>query len=379
MTDVKPKASPAGGQERRRLMDSTGSGVSRATPTTLAWSNIHYTIKPPRGIAGYFARRSARKAQAQKYLLDEEESGSSQQGKRSDADMEMEHATHGKPILKDLNGVVLPGQLVAIMGSSGAGKTTLLDILAGREKTGILTGTVTINGKPRDADFNRLAGYVTQDDCLLPLMTVFETLMFYANLKLPSHVTHRQRVDKVNALIDDLGLEKVRNARIGSQFDRGISGGEKKRVSIGCELITDPSILFLDEPTTGLDSYNSLTVMEKLHTLARRGHSIICTIHQPRSSIFSQFDQLMLMSQGSIVYYGPAAQAATHLSDLGFHIKPYVNPADFLLDVVIENEDRGQNKTERREISEAARSYSVTPHPVRRRNKQKDKRSSKKI
>jgi len=202
---------------------------------------------------------------------------------------------------------------------------------------------------------------------LMARMTVRETFRFYADLKLPSHVSKMEKLMKVEGLIDQLGLQKVADSKIGSQFQRGISGGEKKRVAIGCELITDPSIIFLDEPTTGLDSYNSLSVMEKLAQLAKKGTSVVCTIHQPRSTIFRQFDQLMILSQGSVVYMGPAKYATTYFNSLRYYIKPFINPADFLLDVVIENEEMRKRELEfsagGSDIAPIVKSHSYSRNP----------------
>eukprot|EP01121_Diplochlamys_sp_Union-15-3_P009968 TRINITY_DN274_c0_g1_i2.p1 TRINITY_DN274_c0_g1~~TRINITY_DN274_c0_g1_i2.p1 ORF type:complete len:571 (+),score=60.37 TRINITY_DN274_c0_g1_i2:290-2002(+) len=224
------------------------------------------------------------------------------------------------------------------MGSTGAGKSTLLDILYGRAKTGRVSGQVLANGTPRNRFFKRLSSYVTQDDCLMGTQTIKETFTFYSKLKLPSEMSKELKKSRVEAVISELGLEKVEDSIVGTQFKRGISGGEKKRVSIGTELITDPGLLFLDEPTTGLDSYNSLGVLDNLHRLAKGGRTIICTIHQPRSTIYEFFDRLMLLSSGNVVYFGPAKDAISYFAGLKFFIKPFINPADFLLDVI--------NKTE---------------------------------
>eukprot|EP01103_Thecamoeba_quadrilineata_P005447 TRINITY_DN15243_c0_g1_i1.p1 TRINITY_DN15243_c0_g1~~TRINITY_DN15243_c0_g1_i1.p1 ORF type:complete len:644 (+),score=100.96 TRINITY_DN15243_c0_g1_i1:141-2072(+) len=246
--------------------------------------------------------------------------------------------TKDKVLLNNVSGMVKPGQLLAIMGSTGAGKSTLLDVLVGYKNTGQLNGDIKINGQPRNSHFKRMAGYVTQDDCLMETQTVRETLQFCANIKLPQYLSQEERERRVQNVIDELRLTKVSESFVGSQFVRGISGGEKKRVSIGCELITDPGLLFLDEPTTGLDAYNSLVIMELLNTLAKSGRTIVCTIHQPRSSIFDLFDQLLLLSQGNVVYFGPANKAVEYFAAVGIHCGNFTNPADFFIDTVIENE-----------------------------------------
>lgn len=293
-------------RRNRSLAKSTGSGGGIA----LTWEDICYSFAPKRSMMSYLKKPTLAEERAQKLILNH------------------------------ISGAVLPGQLLAIMGASGSGKTTLLDVLAGRQKTGTLTGRILVNGQQRDKYYKRQSGYVTQDDCLKERLTVYETFLFYAHLRLPSHLTIAERKERVERVIEELGLEKVRDSRVGGQFLRGISGGERKRVSIGCELITDPSLVFLDEPTTGLDSYNSLGVMDRLAALATHGRAVVCTIHQPRSTIFQNVDQLMILSRGDVVYFGPARHAVTYFAGLYFHIKPFINPADFLLDVVVQNQER---------------------------------------
>lgn len=247
-------------------------------------------------------------------------------------------AKEPKTILKNVSGSVRPGQLLAIIGSTGAGKSSLLDVLAQRKNPSYVSGRIRVNGRKPDKTFNRLSSYVTQDDCFQGLLTVRETLQFYADLQLPSSVSSRERQRRVEELIDMLGLAKVRDARVGTQFARGISGGEKKRLSIGCSLIADPGIIFLDEPTTGLDAYNSYSVLNALNELCKRGRTIVCTIHQPRSTIFDLFDQLMVLSQGGVAYFGPASEAVEYFSSVGFVCPQYINPADYFIDVTVESE-----------------------------------------
>eukprot|EP01100_Stratorugosa_tubuloviscum_P002234 TRINITY_DN1509_c2_g1_i1.p1 TRINITY_DN1509_c2_g1~~TRINITY_DN1509_c2_g1_i1.p1 ORF type:complete len:639 (-),score=286.02 TRINITY_DN1509_c2_g1_i1:94-2010(-) len=240
-----------------------------------------------------------------------------------------------KTLLHKISGAVQPGQLLAIMGPSGAGKSTLLDVLACRKTLGTIEGQILVNGEKQTSKFKRISGYVTQDDCLLPTLTVRETLSFYANLKLPKTIPQEEKDEKVERIIEDLRLTKVANSQVGSSDFRGLSGGEKKRLSIGCELITDPMLLFLDEPTTGLDSYNSLIVMETLQRLAsKQGRTVICTIHQPSSNIFQLFDQLMLMSNGKLAYLGPANLAIDYFSTYNLCCPPFTNPAEFFIDLL---------------------------------------------
>jgi ABC-type multidrug transport system ATPase subunit len=241
-------------------------------------------------------------------------------------------------VLDDVTGSAVPGELVAMLGSTGAGKSTLLDILAGTHKGGTITGRVLVNGwAPRSK--RHLVGYVSQDDCLLATQTVWETLMFYAVLRLPSAMSHAQKRAAVDALIAELGLEKARNTYVGNALIRGISGGERKRLAIGCQVISRPGLLLADEPNTGLDCFNSLAVMLVLKNLARQGHTVLCTLHQPRASIVNLLDRVLILSNGKLVYSGQTASTTEHFQRLGWQHPEHTNPADFALDVAILSEE----------------------------------------
>lgn len=245
-------------------------------------------------------------------------------------------------ILHNINHTIYPGQVVALMGPSGAGKTTLLDILAGRTKRGTTKGQVLINDHSYDASFSRIAGYVSQDDNLLGTMTVRETLRFAADLRLPSCVSSREKREIVNDVMKKLKISEIADRKIGSALSRGISGGERKRVSIGCELVAQPHILFLDEPTSGLDSTSAYSVIHELVLLAKReGRTIVFSIHQPRSNIFAEFDELMLLSKGRLVYVGEADQAERHFNKMSYNFPQKANIADGLLDLIVQAEGEG--------------------------------------
>lgn len=167
---------------------------------------------------------------------------------------------NGKTILNHVTGTVRPGELLAIMGASGAGKSTLLDILARKNKSGTVDGTFYVNGReiPDDA-FRRVTGYVDQEDTLLPTLTVYEAVLLSALLRLPRDMSRQAKVFRTLETMNELGILGIKDSRIGESGKRSISGGEKRRVSIACELVTGPSILFLDEPTSGeLDSSMTL-------------------------------------------------------------------------------------------------------------------------
>lgn len=243
-------------------------------------------------------------------------------------------------ILHDLSGCVLPGTMLAIIGGSGAGKSTLLDVLARRKTMGEITGAVLYNGV-HASDLKtlllRVTGYVTQEDILKETLTVRETLMFQAQVRLdPRLFSPEQCATRVEKVMADLGLSHRADSRIGNEANRGLSGGEKKRVAIGVQLVTDPSVLFLDEPTSGLDAFNSLSVMRLLRQLAEKGKTVIATVHQPRSTMYDLFDQLLVLNQGRTVYQGPAKNATSYFARLGFRVPEHVSPADYVIDVLLD-------------------------------------------
>ncbi|XP_028599423.2 broad substrate specificity ATP-binding cassette transporter ABCG2-like isoform X1 [Podarcis muralis] len=238
-----------------------------------------------------------------------------------------------KDILRDINGIMRPG-LNAILGPTGCGKSSLLDILAARKDPHGLSGDVLINGAPQPANFKCISGYVVQDDVVMGTLTVRENFQFSAALRLPKTVREQEKEDRINQILKELGLTKVADSKVGTQFIRGISGGERKRTNIGMELITDPAILFLDEPTTGLDASTANAVLLLLKRMARQGKTIIFSIHQPRYSIFRLFDKLTLLAAGRMLYHGPAQNAIEFFKSSGYECEPYNNPADFFLDVI---------------------------------------------
>ncbi|XP_061524991.1 broad substrate specificity ATP-binding cassette transporter ABCG2 [Phycodurus eques] len=238
-----------------------------------------------------------------------------------------------KDILIDLNGIMKPG-LNAIMGATGSGKSSFLDVLAGRKDPAGLSGEVLIDGASQPPNFKCLSGYVVQDDVVMGTLTVRENFSFSAALRLPSSVSQAVKEQKVVQLIQELGLTRVADSRVGTQLIRGISGGERKRTNIGMELIIDPPVLFLDEPTTGLDASTANSVLKLLKRIANSGRTIILSIHQPRYSIYRLFDSLTLLVNGKQVYHGLAESALNYFSEIGYTCEPHNNPADFFLDVI---------------------------------------------
>mmetsp|Transcript_26006 Transcript_26006/g.66028 ORF Transcript_26006/g.66028 Transcript_26006/m.66028 type:complete len:645 (-) Transcript_26006:1612-3546(-) len=237
-------------------------------------------------------------------------------------------------ILHGVSGEARPGEILAIMGPSGAGKTTLLNLLSARAKA--TAGDIRLNGKNivEMRNLKRKIGFVNQSDLLFSNLTVRETISFSAQLRLPQRMPHEEKERRVDEIIQDLGLSKVANSKIGMEGRRGVSGGEMKRVSIAVEMVTDPQVLFLDEPTTGLDSSTALSLVLSLVKLAKAGKTIICTIHQPRSNIFSLFDRLLLLQHGKTVYFGGSGESVDYFSSLGHPVPPMTNPADHFMDAL---------------------------------------------
>ncbi|KAL7249044.1 hypothetical protein ACSBR1_011246 [Camellia fascicularis] len=243
----------------------------------------------------------------------------------------MEHDNY-KHILKGITGSIGPGEILALMGPSGSGKTTLLKIIGGRLHENV-KGAISYNDIAYNPALKRRIGFVTQDDVLFPQLTVEETLLFSAFLRLPSSMSRRQKYERVEMIIKELGLERCRHTRVGGGFVKGISGGERKRTSIGYEILVDPSLLLLDEPTSGLDSTSANRLLQILQGIAKAGRTIITTIHQPSSRMFHMFDKVLLISEGYPVYYGKARESIEYFSSLRFIPDIAMNPAEFLLDL----------------------------------------------
>lgn len=245
----------------------------------------------------------------------------------------------GKEILSDISGIAHPGQITAIMGASGAGKSTFLDILARKNKRGNALGSMYINGeKILDTEYRNVIGYVDQEDTLLPTLTVYETILTSALLRLPADMGISVKEQRVDEVIQQLGIYHIKDQIIGSEEGngRGISGGEKRRVGIACELVTSPSILFLDEPTSGLDAFNAFNVVDCLVTLAKTyNRTVVFTIHQPRSNIVALFDQLILLAKGRTVYSGPFSSCQPYFDHIGYSCPQGFNIADYLVDLTM--------------------------------------------
>ncbi|KAJ1822352.1 ATP-binding cassette transporter snq2 [Coemansia sp. RSA 2599] len=246
-----------------------------------------------------------------------------------------------RQLLDDVSGYIKPGTMTALMGSSGAGKTTLLDALSQRKTIGKLEGEMLMNGAPQPKSFRRITGYCEQLDVHNPHATVREALRFSAALRRSARVSGKERNRYVEYVIELLGLGSIADCLVGDpESSKGISLEERKRLTIGVELVAKPKILFLDEPTSGLDAQASYSIVQFMRKLAADGQTILCTIHQPSALLFEQFDRLLLLVRGGhTVYFGDLGRDASTLisyfeSNGADKCPPDANPAEYILDVV---------------------------------------------
>ncbi|KAI3785362.1 hypothetical protein L1987_44480 [Smallanthus sonchifolius] len=260
-----------------------------------------------------------------------------------------------RTILNGVTGMVHPGELMAVLGPSGSGKSTLLNALAGRLPENYFTGTVLANGRKPTKMVRKRTGFVTQDDVLYPHLTVRETLIFCALLRLPKSLSRREKTEVADSVIAELGLSKCENTIIGNTFIRGVSGGERKRVSIAHEMLVNPSLLILDEPTSGLDSTAAHRLLSTLGGLAhQKGKTVVTSVHQPSSRVFQMFDTVLVLSEGRCIYFGKGSEAMGYFESVGFRPSFPMNPADFLLDLAngVWQQDTTTDKDQRPNIKQ---------------------------
>ncbi|KAL0086733.1 ABC-2 type transporter-domain-containing protein [Phycomyces blakesleeanus] len=292
----RPRTDEEENERRKRLAKITDEMDAISTGTTFSWQGVNYTV-PIKG-------------------------GSLQ-------------------LLNSVNGIVKPGHLTALMGSSGAGKTTLLDVLARRKTTGVVEGNIFLNGEALMNDFERITGYCEQMDVHQPAVTVREALRFSAYLRQDESVPKAEKDDYVEKIIQLLEMEDISDAQIGMvERGSGISVEERKRLTIGMELVGKPQLLFLDEPTSGLDAQSSYNIVRFIRKLADAGWPVLCTIHQPSAILFGHFDHLLLLVRGGrTAYYGEIGPDAHTMinyfqSNGGPTCPPEANPAEYILEVV---------------------------------------------
>lgn len=237
-----------------------------------------------------------------------------------------------KKVLHNISGEFRSGELSCILGPSGSGKTTLLNILAGYKTNGV-TGSILVNGHSRDLRlFRKLSTYIMQDDLLQPRLTVLESIRIAANLKLGKNLDNAEKELIVEEILKTLGLWNSRNT-----MTECLSGGQLKRLSIGLELVNNPPVIFLDEPTTGLDIVSIRQLVVLLRLLSRQGRTIICIIHQPSASLFALFDRAFILARGLCCYQGVPQLLVSYMSEVG-HLCPTTNnPADFVIETLAMN------------------------------------------
>ncbi|KAL5700649.1 drug-responsive transcription factor pdr3 [Ranunculus cassubicifolius] len=244
-------------------------------------------------------------------------------------------------LLHDVTGVFRPGVLTALMGVSGAGKTTLLDVLSGRKTGGSIHGDVSVGGYPKiQKTFARISGYCEQTDVHSPQITIEESVIYSAWLRLPPTIDSNTKFAFVNEVLETIELEDIKHSLVGLPGVSGLSTEQRKRLTIAVELVANPSIVFMDEPTSGLDARAAAIVMRAVSNVVNTGRTVVCTIHQPSIDIFEAFDELILMkSGGRIIYSGPVGQHSSRVIKYfeGItgvpRIKDNYNPATWILDV----------------------------------------------
>ncbi|CDZ97680.1 Pleiotropic drug resistance proteins (PDR1-15), ABC superfamily [Phaffia rhodozyma] len=304
-------------------------------------------------------------------LLEKKANGSD--GEKMNEDGPPEESSSKKGIIRNVSGRCEAGEVLAIIGGSGSGKTTLLNLIANRLGSTLptLSGSIVfrsaqdrldstsstevqqksgqeekeeLKGEHSDQkllkEVGKRIGYVKQSDFLLPHLTVRETLRFAAALRLPTSVSKSERELIVEQTIQELGLKDAAETVVGGASRKGISGGEKRRLSIGCVLVTLPSILVLDEPTSGLDAFTSHLLLETLSQLAKRNRTVVLSLHAPRSDAFGLFDKLLLLSKGNVVYSGPTHKSLPWFERCGWTLEAGTNPLDFMIDISsVDNRD----------------------------------------
>ncbi|XP_057425470.1 ABC transporter G family member 8 [Lotus japonicus] len=265
------------------------------------------------------------------------------------------HCTPTPPthILKDVSLTAYPSEILAVVGPSGAGKSTLLDILSARRSPS--SGTLSLNSSPLNpSSFRKLSAYVPQHDACLPLLTVSETFAFSARLLKPKT---SDIAAIVSALLSELRLTHLANTRLA----HGLSGGERRRVSIGLSLLHDPAVLLLDEPTSGLDSTSAFKVMQILKsTCVSRNRTIILSIHQPSFKILSCIDKVLLLSKGTVVHHGSLASLQSFLHTKGFTVPHQLNALEYAMEIL--NQLNEANPTTLPILPESPSTNSVSDH-----------------
>ncbi|CAF2054581.1 unnamed protein product [Rotaria magnacalcarata] len=238
-----------------------------------------------------------------------------------------------KELVKGVSGIVKAGEMCAIMGASGAGKTTLLNAVTHRRSGKLkISADIRINGQKMRKDISGVSAFVQQEELFIGSLTVREHLRFHSMLRLGKEFTKDERNNRVDEVLHFLNLTKTENTTIGiGALVKGLSGGEKRRLTFATEILSDPPLLFCDEPTSGLDSSMAFILVQAMRKLADQGKTIVCTIHQPSSEIFFLFDTLYLLAEGRLAYFGSLEKAPAYFRQFDLEIPRNYNPADFYI------------------------------------------------
>jgi len=251
--------------------------------------------------------------------------------------MTLDTKTESRALLDNVWGQVPKKKITAIMGPSGAGKTSLLNILSGRAQTRgsiTITADIRLNNypvKPTKMNVRKQIAFVAQDDSLQVTATPRECIRFSAKLRLSKNTSDEEIDNLVETMLTELGLTRCADTIVGGPLLKGISGGERKRTSVGVELIVKPSLVFLDEPTSGLDSYSAVQIVQVLKKVANAGASVLFTIHQPSSEVFNSFDNIILMNRGRVMFEGHVSAVNKYFADRGHPVPQNYNPADWIM------------------------------------------------
>ena len=257
-----------------------------------------------------------------------------------------------KTLLNKISFTIYPGEIVGIMGLSGAGKTTLLKILSGYSQP--TRGDVSVNGLDLYKSFHRIKnsiGYVPQEDIIHPELTVYQSLLYSLKLRIDD-IPIEQINSRIDNILDDLGIAETRDVIIGSPDEKGISGGQRKRVNIAMELLADPELIFLDEPTSGLSSVDAKVVMEKLKELSDAGKTILLTIHQPSLINYKKMDNMIILTKGNLAYFGPTYPDSIKFFNENSTSQDILNDPDMALLGLYDGEKKNINWTEKYEKSD---------------------------
>ncbi|XP_050384102.1 ABC transporter G family member 29-like [Argentina anserina] len=311
---------------RRMSSQTNGSGLSRNADSSLEVAN---GVAPKRGMVLPFTPL-AMSFDDVNYYVD------------MPPEMKEEGVNEDRlQLLSEVTGAFRPGVLTALMGISGAGKTTLMDVLAGRKTGGYIEGDIRISGFPKKQEtFARISGYCEQTDIHSPQVTVKESLIYSAFLRLPKEVSKQDKMIFVEEVMDLVELDSLKDALVGLPGITGLSTEQRKRLTIAVELVANPSIIFMDEPTSGLDARAAAIVMRTVRNTVDTGRTVVCTIHQPSIDIFEAFDELLLLKRGGqIIYSGPLGRNSHKIIEYfeaipGVqNIKEKYNPATWMLEV----------------------------------------------